>query len=151
MIILLSKFNNTNSLVGIHDCFITHANSMLNLVETLQDEFINLFEKENLLEKFHNDLLTVLDNHKVKYKIEKNSVSLQIKKSLDSDLPVVQKFNILIKDIKQKLEKDKSLTRDQLVLNSYQKSKLKDLKFLQPPKPGKLNLKEVKNSSYIIT
>jgi len=55
------------------------------------------------------------------------------------------------KEIKQKLENNKSLTRDQLVLNSYQKSLLKDLNFLLPPKPGKLNLKEIKNSSYIIT
>lgn len=152
VIILLSKYsNNMKPLVTIHDCFITHSNNMLNLVEILQDEFINLFEKENFIEKFNNDLLTILDNHKVNYKIDKNKVSLQIKKSLYSDLPIINKFNIPLKEIKQKLESNKSLTRDQLILNSYQKNKLKDLSFLLPPKPGKLNLKEIKNSSYIIT
>lgn len=148
---LLSKSNNLYPTLTIHDCFIAHSNYMLNLVETVQDEFINIFEKENIIENFHNNLLAILDQHKIFYTIEENKISLDIKKSLDSDLPVVKKFNITLKEIKQKLEKDKSLTRDMLVLNSYQKNKLKDLSFLKPPKPGNLNLKEVKNSSYIIT
>lgn len=148
---LLSKNNNLYPIITIHDCFITHPNYMLNLVETVQDEFINIFEKENIIEKFNNNLLAILDPHKNFYTIEENKISLDIKKSLDSDLPVVKKFNITLKEIKQKLEKDKSLTRDVLVLNSYQKNKLKNLSFLLPPKPGNLNLKDVKNSSYIIT
>jgi DNA-directed RNA polymerase len=149
---LLSKYNNIlNPLMTIHDCFLTKPNSMLNLVEILQEEFINLFEKENLIEKFNNDLLSILDKHKVIYKIDGNKVSLQIKKSLNSDLPVVNKFNITLKEIKQKLNENKNLTRDQLILNSYKKNIIKDLNFLLPPKPGKLNLKDVKNSSYIIT
>lgn len=38
---------------------------MLNLVETIQEEFIGLFEKEDLIEKLHNDLLFILDKHKI--------------------------------------------------------------------------------------
>lgn len=40
---------------------------MLQLVETLKDEFIELFDKKNLIEKFHNDLLFILDKHKINY------------------------------------------------------------------------------------
>ena len=35
---------------------------------------------------------------------------------MDSDLPIVNKFTLSLKEIKQKLENDRSLTRDQLVL-----------------------------------
>lgn len=35
---------------------------------------------------------------------------------MDSDLPIVNKFNLSFKEIKQNLENDRSLTRDQLVL-----------------------------------
>ena len=35
---------------------------------------------------------------------------------MDSYLPLVNKFNLSLKEIKQNLENDRSLTRDQLVL-----------------------------------
>jgi len=63
VILLLSKHKKElNPLITIHDCFISHPNRMLKLVEILQEEFINLFEKENLLyrqENFHQDLLPI--------------------------------------------------------------------------------------------
>jgi len=124
---------------------------MLNLVETLQEEFINLFDKENLLEKFNNDLLSILDKYNVKYEIKNNNVVLLINKSLDSDLTVVKIFNITSEDIKKEIKLNKNFTREQLTLNAYQKKKLKDLSFLLPPKLGKLKLQEIRNSSYIIT
>lgn len=152
VILLLSKHNkNLHPLVTIHDCFITHPNNMLNLVETVQDEFINLFEKEKFLEKFHNDLLSILDSHNVVYKKEKNKIIFSLKESLESDLPVVKKFNITTEEVKQILKENKNLTKEQLILSSYLKKILKELSFLTPPKSGSLNLKEVKKSSYIIT
>jgi len=151
VILLLSKYQDKlNPLVTIHDCYISHPNNMLSLVEILKDEFIEIFEKENLLEKFHQDLLLILDKHKVKYKVEKNKVILLIKDSLDSDLPLIQKYSRTHEEIKSILNKNKNLTRDQLILTPYQKKKFKDLYFTLPPKKGNLNLKEIRNANYII-
>ena len=152
VISLLSKHHNKlNPLVTIHDCFFVNPNKMLYLVEALQEEFINLFEKENLLEKFHNNLISILDKYNIKYEIKNNSVIVYINKSLDSDLTIAKKFNITSENIKKELKLNKNLTRDQLTLSAYQKKKIKDLSFLLPPKLGNLKLQEVKNSSYIIT
>ena len=112
-------------------------------------------EKENkkgsLIEKFHYDLLAILDKNNVKYKMEKNKIKVYIKNSLNSDLPLVKNYNITLEEVKQRLKEDKTLTKEQLVLTPYQKKKIKELIFFEPPHPGKLNLQEVKNSSYIIT
>jgi len=124
VISLLSKnYENLHPLVCIHDCFIQHPNNMLNLVETVQKEFINLFEKENLIEKFHNNLISILDDHKIKYYTVKNKIIIYLKDSLESDLPIIKKFNITPEEIKKKLKKNKNLVKDQLILSSYQKKK----------------------------
>ena len=152
VILLLSKYHNKlHPFITIHDCYLSHSNKMFDVVNSVKNEFINIFENENIIEKFHNDLLTVLDNHNLKYKIEKNKIKILVKESLDCDLPVVKKYNLSKDEIKKQLTENKSLTRDQLVLSPYKKKKMKDLSFILPPKLGNLNIKDIKESSYLIT
>ena len=106
---------------------------MYDLISEIKNEFVNLFSENDLLQKFHNDCLAILDSYKIKYKIKNNEVIILIKESADSDLPLVKNF----------------ITKGKL--SAYKKKKLKDLSFSLPPKLGNLNLEDIRNATYIVT
>ena len=57
---------NINYIMTIHDCFGTHPNDVLKLIELLKIEFVKLYANEDFLSKFHNNIKNFLkDNHAI--------------------------------------------------------------------------------------
>lgn len=92
LILILIKVSNPENkispVISIHDCFGCLPNNMIDLETLVKQEFINLYSKSDFLEKFNNDLLSVLENYKIYHevKLDENKVIIIIEKSLSSNL-----------------------------------------------------------------
>lgn len=123
LILILNK-NNISPIISIHDCFGTLPNNMIELEILVKLEFINLYSKTNFLEKFHSDLLEILEKNKICYEVNKHEHKVYI-----------------------------YLNNSDITLNSNKskKKKLEPLTFWLPPKDGDLILEQIKDSNYLIT
>lgn len=66
------KKYNIEYILPIHDCFGTHPNNLEKVYNILKIEFINLYSKQNFLEKFQKDIIYVLKTNKFKIVKKKN-------------------------------------------------------------------------------
>lgn len=117
------KNSEINPTITIHDCFGTLPNKMIELEKIVKLEFINLYSHKDFLTSFHENLLYNLDKNKIKYEIKEDSVYI---------LTCFSNLNIPLTTENSKFKKE-------------------EINFLLPPKTGKLNLDEIKNSKYMIT
>jgi len=124
LILILNKSKNISPVISIHDCFGCLPNNMIELENLVKLEFINLYSKNNFLEKFNSDLLNILDKNKICYEINRseNKVYIYLDKN---NLP--------------------------LNLNKTKKTKLEPLYFWLPPQDGDLILDQIKETNYLIT
>lgn len=97
---------------------------MIELENLVKLEFINLYSKTNFLEKFHSDLIEVLNKNKINYEINKIENKVYV-----------------------------YLNNSDLTLNSNKSKKkmLEPLTFWLPPQDGNLILEQIKDSNYLIT
>ena len=123
LILILNK-NKISPIISIHDCFGTLPNNMIELENLVKLEFISLYSKTNFLEKFHSDLIEVLNKNKINYEINKSENKVYI-----------------------------YLNNSDLTLNSNKSKKkiLEPLTFWLPPQDGNLILEQIKESNYLIT
>jgi len=110
LILILNK-NKVSPIISIHDCFGTLPNNMIDLETLVKLEFINLYSKTNFLEKFHADLLNILEKNKIHYEINKlenkvyvylnnSDLTLNSKKSKKKN---IRAFNFLTTSTRWKL------------------------------------------------
>lgn len=131
LILILNKIsqpsNPISPVISIHDCFGTLPNNMIDLEDLVKKEFINLYSKSDFLEKFNNDLLTILEKYKVYHEIDykENKVKIIIEKSTNSNLP--------------------------FITSQLKRMKFEEISFWLPPKLGKLDLNKINYSDYLIT
>lgn len=113
--------------ISIHDCFGTLPNNMIDLEALVKKEFINLYSNSEFLEKFHLDLLSILEKYKIYHEIDtkENKVKIIIEKSINSNLP--------------------------FITSQLKKNKFEEICFWLPPKTGKLDLNKINYSDYLIT
>jgi len=124
LILILNKSNKISPIISIHDCFGTLPNNMIDLENLVKYEFINLYSKDNFLEKFHSDLMDILEKNKINYEVNRNE----------------HKVYIFLNNYDLTLNSNKS-----------RKKKLEPLWFWLPPQDGDLNLEQIKDSNYLIT
>lgn len=77
LILILNK-NKVSPIISIHDCFGTLPNNMIDLENLVKLEFINLYSKNNFLEKFHSDLMDILEKNKITYEVNKTEHKVYI-------------------------------------------------------------------------
>jgi len=77
LILILNK-NKISPIISIHDCFGTLLNNMIDLENLVKLEFISLYSKNNFLEKFHSDLMDILEKNKIQYEVNKNEHKVYI-------------------------------------------------------------------------
>jgi len=77
LILILNK-NKISPIISIHDCFGTLPNNMIDLENLVKLEFINLYSKNNFLEKFHSDLMVILEKNKITYEVNKTEHKVYI-------------------------------------------------------------------------
>lgn len=129
LILNLNKININNSnnpVISIHDCFGCLPNNMIDLENLVKLEFINLYSKNDFLEKFNDDLLNLLYKNNIYYEINR----------------IEHKVYVYL---------DKSINYNNPMITSNKFKKLEPLSFWLPPKVGKLDLEQIKESNYLIT
>jgi DNA-directed RNA polymerase len=95
LILILNKIsqpsNTISPVISIHDCFGTLPNNMIDLESLVKKEFINLYSKQDFLEKFNSDLLAILEKYKIYHEVDikENKVKIIIEKSANSNLPFI--------------------------------------------------------------
>lgn len=78
LILILNKSIKNSPIISIQDCFGTLPNNMIDLETLVKLEFINLYSKDNFLEKFNNYLLSILERNKINYEVNRNEHKVYI-------------------------------------------------------------------------
>jgi DNA-directed RNA polymerase len=88
---IINKNNSNNPIIYIYDCFGCLPNNMIDLENLVKLEFINLYSKNDFLEKFNDDLFNLLNKNKIYYEINKteHKVYVYLDKSINYNNPMI--------------------------------------------------------------